>query len=245
MGVKPEPVEPEVPHKRPSDIAFGSGLGIEDHNSAFQALPWTKQRKAQPTLKAPLAILDRNTGLSESAVSPSDSPAMSVQETRAKLLDVQSRISNLEVALHRLSCKRSKSNADLTRMKNYSQSVQHLRQLKDDLSSSLPNMSLGMKTPSRPQVKPEPSSTSVDLPPSYSLLRPPVASGSNVQLPAGLGSHAMDARGNTLPADLSQRVNHVIPTLPHLPGADHFDDNGDFHGRGRDLFVGPQAKADE
>lgn len=41
------------------------------------------------------------------------------------------------------------------------------------------------------------------------------------------------------------RINDIIPTLPQLGGADHFDDNGDFHGRGRDLFVGPQAKADE
>ena len=27
--------------------------------------------------------------------------------------------------------------------------------------------------------------------------------------------------------------------------ADHGDDNVDFHGRGRDLYVGPQAKAGE
>lgn len=41
------------------------------------------------------------------------------------------------------------------------------------------------------------------------------------------------------------RISDIIPALPQLGGDDHFDENGDFYGRGRDLFVGPQAKADE
>ena len=42
--------------------------------------------------------------------------------------------------------------------------------------------------------------------------------------------------------DLIARVSIKVPTP--IP-TDHRDDNGDFHGRGRDLYVGPQAKADE
>jgi hypothetical protein len=78
----------------------------------------------------------------------------------------------------------------------------------------------------------------------------PVASGSNVSLHANRGSFDMDTDDddddlNNLPAAVLQRIGPIIPHLPVLQGENHHDENGDFHGRGRDLFVGPQAKADE
>jgi hypothetical protein len=36
---------------------------------------------------------------------------------------------------------------------------------------------------------------------------------------------------------------HAIPNITAV--GDSRDENGDFHGRGRDTFQGPQAKADE
>lgn len=93
-------------------------------------------------------------------------------------------------------------------------------------------------------------------PPVFKKQEQPVASGSNTPLQAVRGPFGMDMDADTddgeddydsyrLPATVLERIGPIIPHLPVLQGANHHDENGDFHGRGRDLFVGPQAKADE
>ncbi|KAF9465092.1 SNF2 family N-terminal domain-containing protein [Collybia nuda] len=97
-------------------------------------------------------------------------------------------------------------------------------------------------------------------PPIVKQQEQPVASGSNVPLhdyeePFGVGMD-MDLdiyRGPSedeydpykLPTQVLQQIGPVIPYLPVLQGIDHHDENGDYHGRGRDLFRGPEAKADD
>ncbi|KAF9003231.1 SNF2 family N-terminal domain-containing protein [Cyathus striatus] len=46
-----------------------------------------------------------------------------------------------------------------------------------------------------------------------------------------------------LAANILNRIGINVP--PPLPNAENFDNNGDFFGRGRDTFAGPQAKADD
>lgn len=247
VRIKPEPVESDFPRKRLSDIAFRSRNGKEGNHS----LPHSpsKKLKAEPTHKEPFALVDRNTGSSENIALSAPPSGVAVEETRLKIADLQVQISSLQAALHRLSCKRTKSKADTTRIARYSSDMQRLRREKDDLSSSIPtsNISPIKRTLSRHQLtKSEPSTDYLLPPPSYSpLTQTPIASGSNVRLPPSPGMGAMDTGDEAPSPAVMTRINDIIPTLPQLGGADHFDDNGDFHGRGRDLFVGPQAKADD
>jgi hypothetical protein len=252
VRIKPEPLESDIPRKRLSDIAFGSGNGNEGNYSLSH--PSLKKLKAEPTHKEPFALLDRNTGSSGGVAPPALPAGIAVEETRLKIADLQGRISHLQTALDRISYKRRKSKADLTRMARYASDMQRLRREKDDLSSSLPtaniNMSPVKRTLSRPQLtsnlKPEPSMDHFLPPSSHSpVTQAPIASGSNVRLPRSLRIGAIDTDDEAPLPEVMARINGVIPALPQLSGEDHFDENGDFHGRGRDLFVGPQAKADE
>lgn len=75
---------------------------------------------------------------------------------------------------------------------------------------------------------------------------PPMASGSNVRLPAMQWSDDTsdeddeDEMSGSLPGD------YMGPTAASLGGyGPDFDQDGNFHGRGRDTFAGPQANADE
>lgn len=249
MRIKPEPVESDIPRKRLSDIAFEPGNGNEGNRSLLQSAP--KKLKAELIPKEPFAIVDKNTNSSANAVAPL-LVGVAVEETRLKIADLQSQISSLQTALDRITYKRRKSKTDLTRMSRYSSDMLRLRREKDDLTASLPrtNMSPTKRSFSRPQmnsnVKPEPSKDYFLPPASYNpVAQTPIASGSNVRLPPSFGAGAMDTDSEGPLPEVMARINGIIPALPQISGEDHFDENGDFHGRGRDLFVGPQAKADE
>ncbi|KAJ7190933.1 SNF2 superfamily protein [Mycena pura] len=61
----------------------------------------------------------------------------------------------------------------------------------------------------------------------------------------GAYASASDDEMDADPVVTLNKVLHAIPAIAPLGGQDHRDDNGDFHGRGRDMFQGPQAKADD
>lgn len=164
-----------------------------------------------------------------------------------------------QAGLDRLNRKSRKSKSDLTRISNYRRELERLQRLKATYNASIPSAPL-----KRALSKPIVASTVKNDPESISAFQhaafnrgpvmqqaQPMASGSNIRLPAH-GHDLMDTdedkstnEGEDLAAAMLHRIGPVIPALPALHAAEHFDDNGDFHGRGRDLFVGPQAKADE
>lgn len=49
---------------------------------------------------------------------------------------------------------------------------------------------------------------------------------------------------DTLAQTVSQHLG-AIPNIPPAANGDHYDENGDFFGRGKDTFVGPKANRDE
>ncbi|KAG6850029.1 hypothetical protein H0H93_002233 [Arthromyces matolae] len=80
----------------------------------------------------------------------------------------------------------------------------------------------------------------------------PLSSGSKLQLRAYVDvddDDDMDVDYNQLNDDLAvdvlRRVGDAIPQIAPLRGSENFDENGNFHGRGRDTFVGPRADADD
>ncbi len=83
------------------------------------------------------------------------------------------------------------------------------------------------------------------LPPVKMETAHSVASGSNAQLTATAVKTDMDESGN--PAfDFGATNGTAVPMEYDHPQDDRrFDTDGDFYGRGKDLFVGPVAKADE
>lgn len=146
-------------------------------------------------------------------------------------------------------------------MDHYNQEIQRLHRLKEEYTASIPNISLMKRM--RPLsmlpsiTEPEPRVMSLNAPPLFhnpifgrlpvAQLPQPVASGSNVHLPTVPGVGYMGAIDDYYgpPDAFMERIGPVVPTIAPHRNANNFDENGDFFGRGRDTFVGPQAKADE
>lgn len=236
-------------------------------------VPLAKRLKIEATpSKDPLAQVDRNAGWSKAIVAPTPN-TQSVEDIRAKITDVQSKLSYYQDLLRRVANKRKRTKADSTRMRQYQDEVERLRRLKDTYTASIPNISPVKRNQSSSMFSvfpnSKPATTTPDVP--HSFYNPafnyfpdptfnyfletkpqPIASGSNVRLPFNTNNFDMDidSRGEeeeifALQDDIMQRLASFVPAVAPLRGAENFDENGDFHGRGRDNFVGPQAKADE
>ncbi|KAL1667297.1 SNF2 family N-terminal domain-containing protein [Schizophyllum commune] len=115
-------------------------------------------------------------------------------------------------------------------------------------------------------AKPEPSSSKVKLE-SLALRLPrakpraaarrrssPIASGSDVHLPPSSlppssdFDYDMDVdsdAADVMPETVLNKFGEAIPNIAPVGGWENFDAEGNFHGRGRDHFQGPQAKADD
>ncbi|KAL1695226.1 SNF2 family N-terminal domain-containing protein [Schizophyllum commune] len=115
-------------------------------------------------------------------------------------------------------------------------------------------------------VKPEPSSSKVKLESPFAKLprakaraavrrrSSPIASGSDVRLPpSSLPPSSdfdyemdVDSDGDDLmPETILNKFGEAIPNIAPVGGWENYDAEGNFHGRGRDHFQGPQAKADD
>ena len=203
---------------------------------------------------------------------PPAPPPPSVEETRAKIESVQLLISKQQSAYNHYVGKKEISKSDMTRIRKCHEELKRLRMLKEEYSASIPSTSKRTlsKTPSffgAGTVKPEPETKSDALwfRPAHSLFHnpvvprapvvkqpqaQPVASSSKfaTSAPDSCGDEDDEELGRGiygLPDVLVNRVGPVVPVIAPLANADNFDDNGDFFGRGRDTFMGPQAKADE
>ena len=328
VRIKPELEESTTPRKRLSDTAFGVLGNTPSHKPVS-----IKKLKTEQTPKTPLAPLSNTFTASELPTSRAVPPPPDIQETRARLQEVQAQIAAAQTSLDRIKRKTKKSKADLTRMNGYMQELQTLNMLKAEYNAAIPSLSPLKRTHSmaslhspiksenmfshpfpgscdsdmlpqpfdkpvaKSETKPFPLFSNaddwpaVDAIPVYVERKPfpvaaenpfceykpqqPVASGSNVKLPSGptlieekitttsqaaqpvaSGSnvplpyaHApyshWDSDEEMTPAITDDLIARVGIKVPAPIRTDHEDDNGDFHGRGRDLYVGPQAKADE
>jgi hypothetical protein len=240
--VKPEPVESVVPQKRLSDSAFSLKHELNPSSNPLWS-PSDKKPKLED-VKIPLSPVNRN----KTTVNQAPVPPMSVEAAREKLEHVQTLISMNQTALDRINRKRSKSKRDSGSIKYYSREIVRLRAEKGELNAVIPNVSSVRRLPSV-------SGLNAQQPPAYisykgsafdrdqkcEAAKVPVASGSRVRLPV-IDTPPMPM--DDIQRNLEQRLADVVPPIMPLPD-DHADENGDYHGRGRDRFAGPQAKADE
>ncbi|KAJ7128105.1 SNF2 superfamily protein, partial [Mycena filopes] len=255
-NVKPEPVESTIPRKRLSDAAFK----VEDTN------PLKKLKQEQE--KVPLALVNRNT-LAKKEPVPAPIPAVDIEQVRLNIASTQVQISRLEALHDRMQRKKKKTRTDITRMAHHVAEVQRLRKVKADYDATLPRATSPLKrTGSKAQIgkteslpklfppfynpaaaKPKAEPFSLKLPPSPYGVKPvqhnAVASSSKGFGARALPDIASDDEMEVDPVITLNKYRNAIPDIPVLAGEDHNDANGDYHGRGRDTFLGPQAKADD
>jgi hypothetical protein len=215
--------------------------------------------------------------------------AVSPEEARVKIEEVQSQIANTQTMLDRIRRLSKPSKRDIQNENAYVARILGLKGKKEELKASIP-----AAAPVPMHNKPSTQMFKMWSPKKSG----PVASGSNVKLkteldrdtlggqrlsnsfmneplgqdpsaratlvtsgsgPSGSdlktsalgswepeadrdGDDSTDNEKEVLP-DVMQRLAGFMPMMG--PIRDPYDENGDFHGRGRDTWVGPQAKADE
>jgi hypothetical protein len=273
--VKPEPNEPVIPRKRPSDIGLSDGtvkaeafpLDIVDPSSTPSA---SKKIKAEAH-KTPLALANRN--LASSNQVQASAPGLSVTEATVQLNEIQRKLTKAEIDFNKLTRKPRKTKAEMTKFGMLSREIDRLQARKNDYAAIISPLAPVAQQVSKHEPIPAAlvpslvvSPLPAPLPPAFShpafftigeqkpaIHQPqPIASGSNVRL-ADVHLAYREVKTDTddddgMSTDGAELLDELFParTATAVGGyGENFDDDGNFHGRGRDKFVGPQAKADE
>lgn len=252
-GIKSEPTDRLVPQKRLSDVAFPAGDAIRS-NPLTRTPP--KRTKIEAP-KTPLSQVDRNSFTYKHTAAPGPS----IERTRELIREFQDSISASQALLDRLRRKPKHSKSDVSRINRLSRQIQEFRKKKETLNATIPSVSPLKRTGSdvKPFATPSEqhstaSGSNIQLPPAFNnpfldqksiVGRLPQVNSVPSSSNARLSNATMDVGGKQ-PLDIMRRIDVAIPSVAGLPGpSDGLDENSDFHGRGRDLFAGPQAKADE
>jgi hypothetical protein len=195
--------------------------------------------------KTPLSSADLN------KTAPAFAPLVVIppDEVRVKIEEVQSQISKTQTMLDRIRRLSKPSKRDIQNENVYVAKILDLKKKKEELKASIP-----ADAPIPVQSKPNSQmfKLSFDWSPKKSgSVASGSTSGSGPDLKTSAlgpwepnidGDDSTDEEEEVLP-DLMHRLAGFMPVMG--PIRDPFDDNGDFHGRGRDTWAGPQAKADE
>ena len=269
--VKPEPNEPVIPRKRPSDIGLFDGiikaeafpLDIVDPSST----PSSSKKIKSERHKTPLALTNRNLASSDQV--QASAPGLPIAEATVQLNEIQRKLTKAEIDFNKLTRKSRKTKAEMTKFGMLSREIDRLQARKNDYTAIIAPLA---PVPQQvPKHEPIPaalvpsrvvSPLPAPLPPAFShaafsaigeqkpiIHQPqPVASGSNVRLAdvhlayRDVKTDAEDDDG--MSTDGAELLDELFPAAVGGYG-ENFDADGNFHGRGRDRFVGPQAKADE
>ncbi|KAK1219704.1 hypothetical protein PQX77_017565 [Marasmius sp. AFHP31] len=255
ISIKPEPSEATVPLKRRASESIDQGTPVGSSASS--------QRKPSaasfPSTQNSKALIPKTSGSSQAG-------QPDIADVKEKIRNIQSSISRKTELMNALLRKR-KMQSDYTRINRYQQEIEALNREKDELTRSIPTAPFSPQR--RPMIHSWTPQVSVKSEPivktEYDLLQPdlygntmPVAGPSTVAtrpivLPPPpflkqdpyLSEEEPDVRftGDAAAMNVAQRFMNDIPQV--APMHDSYDENGDFYGRGRDLFEGPQAKADD
>lgn len=261
-SIKPEPTEHIIPRKRPSDSGLSSaGVKVEGFPMDFlggSSSGPESFKKIKFEQKVPLASLNSNTA--SSSQQPS-AVGLSLTAATAQLEDVEQRLTKTIDEFNDLARKPRKTKADLTRFGVLNKHIDRLVAKKNDCKAVI--TSLTHVAPNPPKREPPPflfpapdpfdfSRVQPPVQPPFAIQQPiihqpqPVASGSNIRLPDAMAYRDMEVDdGLSSDPDIP---DHLRATLqPGVIGGygEGFDTDGNFHGRGRDTFAGPQANADE
>lgn len=266
--VKPEPSEPVIPKKRPSDMGVRANAATgnsnlvkkEEYFSFDKPSPPKKMKTELP--KTPLALINFNMAANPAQVQPGAVvPALALAEASAKYEEVSRRYTTLEAEARSSKTRRTKvAKRRFDFLMKEMDRLQAERQRYGALIQSL--------VPPKPALRSIPYLPARALPPlhqsSLALVdrKPtiqPVASGSNVRIPnvhtykdVKMGIDTTDDEAMSSDYGTEMQFEDDGETGGAALGGygeggygHNFDNDGNFHGRGRDTFAGPQAKADE
>jgi hypothetical protein len=222
------------------------------------------------TPKTPLALINRNTApISQVQAS---TPGLSMAEATAQLNEVQRKLIRTEIDFQKLARKHRKTKAEMTKFGVLSREIDRLQVRKNDYAAIIAPLAPVPRQAVKPEPIPlalVPLHVGCHPPAQLPLAfhnpafgeqqpivhqRQPIASGSNIRLPDVRLAHVkmdVDDDGDddgmssdgALPEDLRAAMG---PAAASLGGyGENFDADGNFHGRGRDRFAGPQANPDE
>jgi hypothetical protein len=223
----------------------------------------SKKAKLEET-KLPLGTIHVNRELTAPSA-PTN--AMSVAEARAKLFEVDGQLGGWRSDIARLARKRRLTKAERIRLQLGPQKVQELEQNKRQCTSAYDAAVAreeGLKLNSHASTSKPKVEANAFLPPPFEhpsikarsaivAPLPPVATNSAVKIPVAPPYKPTASFSSPYDEDSSDEERETRAALERLknlpiiaPLPDHqFDENGDFHGRGRDTFVGPQANPAE
>ncbi|KAF4616900.1 hypothetical protein D9613_008762 [Agrocybe pediades] len=239
---KPEPMEHSLPPKRLSDVAFG----VE--NNPFISTKKTKMEPVAP--KIPL-FPSTNTPTASSSRQATYAVSLQAESVEEKLENIKVAIEGQRMLLDRL---RREFPLDAPRRIYACESeLARLRTLEEEYEASIPSSSTLIK---QEPIKPEP----IDFKPPQSVTmdvdrwgypKPEWKSEDSPQPPFRASSSRLPLSSSPV-RDSDFTSSEYDNTLDHLginappPILDYsHDENGDFYGRGRDLFLGPQADIEE
>lgn len=264
LAVKHEPTEPLIPQKRASDAATHvAGVKAEDGHSHTPlalvkqpATPPLKRAKSELS-KTPLGSINSNTGalIQPKVDNPPPLPAMTVEQAQIRYDEVQRKLGLKEAAFEVLRLKGRKTQADRTKFGMLSKDIDKLLIQRAECFAALASAR------DRQMAYIAPTFGNIQLPPPFHnpafptfqdrkpviQQAPAIASGSNVRLPTVPIPNPFHVKMD-MDDDESDDEEMMFPQ-PIIPLAgdvdERFDDQGNFYGRGRDRFVGPQANAEE
>ncbi|KAI0342316.1 hypothetical protein BDW22DRAFT_1395176 [Trametopsis cervina] len=193
-------------------------------------------------------------------VKPKVEDMENLEDTREKLADVQRQLVRVKRDLVRAEDKRHKTKTDYTRIAKLERERGELQAQKEGLNVAIPSMHTHDP---QPPTFPAASGSNVDASSSYRDMvaddrdffinfpsvqyAQPVASGSNVDVQQARSMAVMlDGEEYHTGAYADPALVPPTSTLFGRP-VDHgaWDRDGDFHGRGKDHFAGPVARADD
>ncbi|ESK90272.1 snf2 superfamily protein [Moniliophthora roreri MCA 2997] len=261
--VKTEATESTIPSKRRiSDIAIGS-------DSASSSL---KKLKKEPSLKGPLEAIDSNAPVASSSKMDTEEVRQKIQRVQSELSHKQSLLDNLlrkkrkTGADYTRAIRYNEEIAALGRQKT------HLKGSLPAVMTSptkVPQLPMPSTFPAPPHLRQElvtPTLTAPSHLPTNPLSAPtyfpaaikqepdikPSITSRTSNIPVAGPSTAPTHASNPAPARMDpdalanavvQQYQEALPVIQAMN--DPYDENGDFFGRGRDMFQGPTARQDD
>lgn len=240
LAVKNEPVEATIPRKRPSDVELAR---------LPAPFSWVKPEDDISDKKPRLGALAGPQTDDPFHTPSASSSAGAVEDTRAKIDEIISKIASVQAALQRVRRKSHLSKADITRMVNLEQSLKELQAQRQAFSASIPS------APTKPL-----SRNSSAVMPTSLVKTEPVALGSNVQLPLyplpsatvkadpdiPIWSQAVASGSNvkieTFPSNTAATS---APEYEYYSSDDDYEPEGGYDNDHWKVYQMPAAKADE
>ncbi|TRM55791.1 SNF2 family N-terminal domain-containing protein [Schizophyllum amplum] len=264
-GVKPEPTEAVIPRKRPTkESSTGSAAGPSTSNKRLKTEPSFTGSSLPENAVRPQDVEDIRAQIEEVAREVAQLQR-SLQRLRHKSKPSkaeQTRMLKLDLKVKELNERKQRLSDSLPNLLSLAPTSLKRTNSRLAMTPSFSRVPTDQKpvvlnaNPFPGRVKPEPIRAIKPEPVSRSLARmkfsspaaKPVASGSNVRLPSSPSGMDVDTDtddDDEMPESVVNRYGQAIPQIAPVGGWENYDAEGNFHGRGRDLFEGPQAKADD